>query len=110
VSSKAGWGQRVLIWFDIFVNIFGLRSRSGITISSRAQTAADQGKGWGIKLTAFLNLFEREHGYGAIIGDINRALDMLEELKDYHDLPLPQDRSEIGFKRPTSDDQGVEGR
>src|SRR5258708_6624309 len=63
---------RVLIEFDIFVNVI-CNGHPGETISSRAARAATQGKWWGTLLSSFLDLFEKDKGETAEATDIGRA-------------------------------------
>lgn len=71
-ASQEGYLKRVLVAFDIFVNVL-FNGREDETISSRSSRAATEGKLWGIVLSKFLDLFEKDHGAKAEAGDVERA-------------------------------------
>jgi hypothetical protein len=68
--------RRCLIAFDIFCNVVFFFGDEDETISSHSARAATQGKRWGIVLSWFLDLFQRDHGAHAVAGDEARALDI----------------------------------
>lgn len=72
--------HRFLVGFDQFMNVV-TDGDPDETISSRAARAAEKGKGWGIELSRFLNLFQKDHGADAQAGDLQRAqaVETLEE-------------------------------
>jgi hypothetical protein len=72
--------HRVLVAFDIFINVL-FRGHPGETISSRASRAATEGKKWGVVLSKFLDLFQKDHGATAQAADEQRAetVEYLEE-------------------------------
>jgi hypothetical protein len=71
-ASQDGYVHRVLVAFDVFVNVL-FRGRMDETISARSYRAALQGKLWGKVMNAFLNLFQANHGALAAAGDLERA-------------------------------------
>jgi hypothetical protein len=68
-----GYPMRCLLALDVFANVVLFNGRLDETISSHAARASLEGKWWGIVLSKFLNLFSKDHGAGAIIGDEVRA-------------------------------------
>ena len=68
--------HRVLVAFDIFCNVVFFNGDEDETISSHSARASTQGKWWGIALSWFLDLFQRNHGLHAIAGDEERALNI----------------------------------
>jgi hypothetical protein len=71
-TSKEGYAHRSLVGLDILVNVLA-GGKADETISSRASRAATQGKKWGIVMSKFLNLFQKNHGPKAQAGDVERA-------------------------------------
>ena len=71
-AAQDGYLHRVLVQFDIFVNVL-FRGRAGETISARCYRAALEGKLWGRILNGALNLIQRNHGALAAAGDLERA-------------------------------------
>lgn len=71
-TAHEGYVHRVLVAFDIFCNVI-FRGLPDETISSHAARAALAGKFWGIALSRFLNLFQKNHGALAQAGDRARA-------------------------------------
>lgn len=59
-GSFKGWGFRILVSLDQFLNVLAL-GLPDETISSRAAKAARKGKRWGCILCRFLDLFDRDH-------------------------------------------------
>jgi hypothetical protein len=85
-ASKEGYGTRVLIGFDQFVNVV-CNGHPDETVSSRAARAATEGKLWGKGMSKFLDLFQSNHGAKAEAGDVVRAV-TVEGLEDSAgDLP-----------------------
>jgi hypothetical protein len=72
-TKKEGWARRMIVAFDIFCNVVVFRGLPDETISSHAARAALAGKLWGKLLSRFLNLFQKDHGADAMVGDIARA-------------------------------------
>lgn len=64
--------HKALVGLDIFLNILS-GGQEDMTISSRASLAAQHGSPIGKALSSFLNLFEKDHGLKAEIGDEVRA-------------------------------------
>lgn len=87
-ALKEGYLHRVLVGFDMFVNVVA-NGHPSETISSRSSRAAAEGKRWGKVMCGFLNLFQSNHGPKAQAGDIARA-DTIEYLENSSGtLPKP---------------------
>lgn len=71
-AAKEGYVHRVLVAFDIFVNVL-FRGREDETISARSYRAYLEGKLWGRAMNAFLNFFQKDHGAKAAAGDLERS-------------------------------------
>lgn len=71
-AAHEAYLHRVLVGFDQFMNVIA-DGDPDETISSRAARAAEKGKKWGIELSRFLNLFQKDHGAKAQAGDTERA-------------------------------------
>lgn len=71
-ATHHGYFRRVLLGLDLFGNIL-TGGKVGETISSRSQHAADRGSWAGKAMTGFLQLFQKDHGHLAEIGDEARA-------------------------------------
>ena len=80
-AAKEGWLHRSLVAFDQAVNVIVLRGQPDETISSHSARAAIEGKKWGVVVSKFLNLFQKDHGAKAIAGDDQRAenIEQIEE-------------------------------
>lgn len=63
---------RVLIALDVFINVI-FNGNLDETLSARSARAATEGKRWGILLSKFLDLFQRNHGAQAVASDLTRA-------------------------------------
>lgn len=75
-AAAEGYLKRCLIGLDQFMNVL-TDGDADETISSRAARAAQQGKGWGIALSKFLDIFQSDHGAKAQAGDAVRAADVI---------------------------------
>jgi len=64
--------HRALVGLDQFMNVL-TDGDPDETISSRAARAAEAGKPWGVGLSKFLNVFQKDHGVKAQAGDVARA-------------------------------------
>jgi uncharacterized protein YfaQ (DUF2300 family) len=71
-AAKEGFLHRTLVGLDIFANVL-TGGNEDETISSRSSRAATQGKKWGIVMSKFLDIFQRDHGPKAQSGDVERA-------------------------------------
>lgn len=71
-ALKEKYPVRVLIALDQFANVLTF-GHPDETISSRAARAATQGKWWGVGMSKFLDVFQRNHGAQAIAGDAARG-------------------------------------
>jgi|SRR5580658_10268098 hypothetical protein len=74
-AAAEGYPKRLLIALDIFMNVL-TDGDPDETISSRSARAAEQGKTWGIEMSKFLDLFQKDHGAKAVAGDVARATDI----------------------------------
>lgn len=68
-----GWIHRMLVVFDIFLNVLFLRGQQDETMSAHAWRASLEGKTWGRVMNYWLCLFQPQHGPKAAIGDLIRA-------------------------------------
>ena len=75
-AAAEAYPKRLLIALDMFINVL-TDGDPDETISSRAARAAQQGKGWGIEMSKFLDLFQKDHGAKAQAGDTVRAEDVV---------------------------------
>ncbi len=78
-AAQERYVKRVLIGFDQFVNTVA-GGHPDETISARSARAATERKTWGIAMSSFLNLFQKDHGAKAVAGDLQRA-DTVEYLE-----------------------------
>jgi hypothetical protein len=71
-SAREGYVTRDLVAIDEAANVItgGLPDE---TISSRSARAAERGSKFGILMSKFLDLFEKDHGALAQAGDVERA-------------------------------------
>jgi hypothetical protein len=72
-TAKEGVVHRDLVAVDQAANVLLLKGHPDETISAHAARADLEGKRWGRWLSRFLDLFQRDHGEGAIAGDLERA-------------------------------------
>jgi hypothetical protein len=72
--------HRILVGLDQFMNVLS-NGDPDETISARAARAAERGKPWGIAMSKFLNIFQKDHGPRAQAGDVARAT-AVETLED----------------------------
>lgn len=72
--------HRALIGLDQFMNVL-TDGDPDETISARAARAAEKGKPWGIAMSKFLDLFQKNHGPKAQAGDVERA-QAVQKLED----------------------------
>jgi hypothetical protein len=80
-TAKEGYLHKDLVGFDQFINVL-TGGNPDETISSRSARAAEKGKTWGIAMSKFLNLFQKDHGPKAQAGDVERAAKVAELEKD----------------------------
>jgi hypothetical protein len=64
--------RRVAVATDVLINVF-TGGDPDETISSRAARASQKGSRWGIEMSKFLDLFQKDHGAKAQAGDLQRA-------------------------------------
>lgn len=69
--------HNVLVGADQEANVIA-GGKPDETVSSRSQRAADRGSPIGKGMTAFLRIFQRDHGHKAEAGDLRRAKDIVE--------------------------------
>ncbi len=77
-AAREAYVHRVLVAFDQFMNVVS-DGDPDETISARAARAAEKGKPWGVGLSKFLNLFQKDHGAKAQAGDVERAEKVITE-------------------------------
>lgn len=75
-ASQEAYPQRFLIALDMFMNVL-TDGDPDETISSRAARAAQQDKPWGVAMSKFLDIFQKDHGAKAQAGDTARAEDVI---------------------------------
>lgn len=72
-AMQQSYPHRVLVGFDMLVNVIFM-GHPCETISSRSARAATEGKQWGIVMSKFLDLFQKDHGARAQAADEARAM------------------------------------
>jgi hypothetical protein len=87
LAIEHGYIIRVLLALDMFCNVVLFRGRLDETISTHSARAAVEGKCWGIWMSKFLNLFEKDHGAKASAGDLIRAESIVSTEEDSGILP-----------------------
>lgn len=73
-AAKEGYAHRVLVAFDIFLNVVVLAGRQGETISAHAYITALEGKLWGKLMNKWLCGIQANHGQKAASGDLERSM------------------------------------
>ena len=81
-SLEHGYIIRCLLAFDVLCNVIFLKGRLDETISAHSARAAMDGKIWGIWMSKFLDIFQKDHGAKAILGDEARAETIMQTEKD----------------------------
>jgi hypothetical protein len=71
-AAKEGYLHRVTEEADVLVNV-ATGGKQDETISSRSARAAERGSKFGIVMSKFLDVFQRDHGATAIAADLERA-------------------------------------
>ena len=71
-AAAESYLHRDLVAFDQMVNVIA-DGHPDETISSRAARADLKGHWWGRAMSRFLDLFQKDHGAKAMIGDAERA-------------------------------------
>jgi hypothetical protein len=71
-AAHEAYIHRLLVGFDQFMNTV-TDGDPDETISSRAARAAEKGKPWGVAMSKFLDVFQKDHGAKAQAGDLERA-------------------------------------
>ena len=71
-AAHEAYIHRLLVGFDQFMNVV-TDGDPDETISSRAARAAEKGKPWGVAMSRFLDVFQKDHGAKAQAGDLERA-------------------------------------
>lgn len=79
-AMQESYIHRVLVALDMLVNVIFM-GHPCETISARSARAATEGKRWGILMSKFLDIFQRDHGARAQAADYERAMqvDYLEK-------------------------------
>jgi len=77
------WLWKLLICIDYLANAFAPTSRAGMTISAHAGMAAIDGRAWGKIASSLLGRVQPDHCAFALVGDADRAKDVLRELWRY---------------------------
>lgn len=98
------WFFKLLICLDYFANVLAPASRPGMTISAHAAMAALDFRPWGIWLSKLLGRLERDHCTQAVLGDINRARDVINELLPY--VPVVERRAMVERMRSELEQHG----
>jgi len=75
------WLWRVIVALDTLVGAFFPHGHIGQTISSRAETARQDGHSWGCWLCRILDRLDPNHCAQAVISDRARAQVILDDLK-----------------------------
>lgn len=60
---------RIFVALDKFINVILFNGQLDETISAHSARAALEGKTWGGLMLKFLNIFDPNHGAGAIVDD-----------------------------------------
>jgi hypothetical protein len=76
-AAHEAYIRRLLVGFDQFMNVV-TDGDPDETISSRAARAAEKGKPWGVAMSKFLDVFQKDHGAKAQAGDLERAQAVVE--------------------------------
>ena len=71
-ASQEEYVHRVLVGVDQFFNVL-TDGDPDETISARSARASEKGKKWGIVMSKFLDVFQKNHGVKAQAGDLERA-------------------------------------
>jgi hypothetical protein len=74
---EEGYIHRCFVALDLFLNVI-FKGQPDETISSRVGRAATEGKLWGILLSKFLNLFEKDHVAVSEAADTGRAEEVIK--------------------------------
>ena len=76
-AAHEGYIHRALVGLDQFMNVL-TDGDPDETISARSARAAEKGKPWGIAMSKFLDVFQKDHGPKAQSGDIERAQTVID--------------------------------
>lgn len=79
-AAAESWLRRIPVALDIWINVTFLNGEQDETISTHAWRASLEGKTWGRWMTAWLNLWQPNHGYKAACGDLERAENRVKAL------------------------------
>lgn len=79
-AARESWLRRIPVAFDIAINVILLNGEQDETISTHAWRASLEGKMWGRWMSAWLNLWQPNHGQKAACGDLERAQNRVEVL------------------------------
>jgi hypothetical protein len=79
-AASESWPHRMLVAFDIALNVIVLRGQQDETISTHSWRAQQEGKAWGKAMCWWLNGFQPNHGFKAASGDLERAKSRVAQL------------------------------
>lgn len=82
-SATETWPHRMLVAFDIAVNVIVLRGQQDETISARVGRAKAEGHLWGKLMSAWLDGFQSNHCVKAACGDLQRAKSRVQVLQKF---------------------------
>lgn len=85
-ASKEGRIHRLLVAFDIFLNILIFNGQQDETMSAHAYRASQEGKLWGKLMNHWLDWFQADHGAQAASGDLERAEERISVEKKTLDI------------------------
>jgi len=74
------WIHRMLVAFDIALNVIVLKGQQDETMSTHMWRASLEGKTWGKVMCWWLNGFQQNHGFKAACGDVQRAKSRVVQL------------------------------
>lgn len=80
-AAVEGWPHRILVAFDVFLNVVVLFGFQSETISSHCYRASLEGKLWGKLMTKWLDGFQPNHGPLAASGDLQRSQSEVTRLR-----------------------------
>lgn len=80
-AAKEGYLHRILVAFDIFLNVVVLAGCQGETISAHSFIASLEGKLWGKLMTKWLDGIQVSHGQKAASGDLERSMAEVSRLR-----------------------------
>ncbi len=97
ISNKAvhrPYYIRIFVALDKFLNVILFNGLLDETISAHSARAALEGKTWGALMLKFLNIFDKNHGAGAIVDDQAEAQVIVNFEENTHIVESPVVRKE----------------